>query len=236
VLRPYPSTALGASEVTLLDLTSAYTVYPNLGILHHPWSIREVRDRNGAVLEQGQMDSQEALSAPVAAVMNSIFEDVMSEGTGASARWKGVTAPAGGKTGTMDDYADAIFVGFTSVYTMGVWVGFDVKTTLGIDMTGTAAALPVWIETMKSALEGTDPQPFPVPPGVTWRTVCRDSGVLAAEACPDRYREIFVEGDEPETVCPIHSGDAAVDPWETGVSFEELDRASRDRDRGGLGP
>jgi penicillin-binding protein 1A len=136
----------------------------------------------------------------------------------------------------MDEYADAMFVGFTSVYTMGVWCGFDVKRTLGRDMTGTAAALPVWIETMKVALEGENPQAFPVPPGVTWRTVCRDSGVLSTDACPSTYREIYVEGDEPEATCPIHGGDGPVDIWSNDMSFEELDRASRDRGEGKLDP
>ncbi|MEZ5066794.1 MAG: PBP1A family penicillin-binding protein [bacterium] len=227
-LNPYPSTALGASEVTLLDITSSYTVYPNLGILNRPWSIREVTDRNGATLERGHVESHEALAAPVAAVMTSIFEDVMDKGTGASARWKGITCPAGGKTGTMDDYADALFVGFTSEVTMGVWVGFDVKRSLGRDMTGTAAALPVWIETMKTALDGTSPEEFPVPPGVTWRTVCTASGVLATPACPETYSEIFVEGDEPKVRCPVHGAEASFDPWDRAISFEELDRAARD--------
>lgn len=235
-LFPYPSTALGASEVRLLDLTSAYTVYPNLGIRHRPYSILEVQDRNGTTIQRGQVVSEEALSAPVAAVMTSIFEDVMDSGTGASARWKGVTCPAGGKTGTMDDYTDATFVGFTSVYTMGVWVGFDVKQTLGPNMTGTAAALPIWIETMKVALEGTDPQPFEVPEGVVWETVCSESGVRAVPECRVTYSEIFVKGDEPREPCPIHNGGAALDLWSEQTSFDALDRASRDQGDDDLRP
>jgi membrane carboxypeptidase/penicillin-binding protein len=226
-LLPYPSTALGASEVTLSDLTAAYTVYPNLGILHQPWSITEVQDRNGASLERGQIHSQEALAAPVAAVMTTIFEDVINKGTGASVRWKGITCPAGGKTGTMDDYMDAMFVGFTSEYTMGVWVGFDTKKTLGRDMTGSSAALPVWIETMKVALEGADCQEFEVPPGVVWETVCAESGVRAVPQCVDTYREIFVRGDEPSEPCPIHGLGQTVDLWSPTTTFDDLDRAAR---------
>lgn len=229
-LFPYPSTALGASEVTLLDLTAAYTVFPNLGIRHRPFAVEEVLDRNGAVLERGTPSSEEALAAPVAAVMNTILEDVMNSGTGASCRWKGITAPAGGKTGTMDEYTDAMFIGFTSNYTMGVWVGFDVKRTLGPNMTGASAALPVWIETMKVALADADPQPFEVPEGVTWRKVCTESGVLAVPECPDTYREIFVDGDEPTELCPIHHLGKPLDLWSDQTSFEELDRASRRQD------
>jgi len=226
-LLPYPSTALGATEVTLMDLTAAYTVFPNLGILNRPWSILEVRDRNGSVLETGSVVSQEALSAPVAAVMTTLLEDVMTNGTGASARWKGVTAPAGGKTGTMDDYTDALFVGFTSEYTCGVWVGFDVKQTLGKDMTGSAAALPVWIDVMRVALEGKHPQAFEIPPGLVWKEVCQESGLRAVPECFETYREVFVEGDEPTEPCPIHYAGSTLDPWNQDISFEALDRQSR---------
>jgi penicillin-binding protein 1A len=226
-LLPYPSTALGASEVTLIDLTGAYTVFPNQGILHRPWAIREVRDRNGSILETGAMVSQEALSAPVAGVMTSLLEDVMTNGTGASARWKGVTAPAGGKTGTMDEYTDALFVGFTSEYTCGVWVGFDVKRSLGVDMTGSAAALPVWIDVMRVALEGRRPHGFEMPSGLVWKEVCLESGLRSVPECFETYREVFVEGDEPTEPCPVHYAGSTLDPWNEEISFEALDRQSR---------
>jgi penicillin-binding protein 1A len=225
-LLPYPSTALGACEVTLLDLTSAYTVFPNHGILHRPLAIREIRDRNGAVLERGEIVSREVLSAPVASVMTNLLEEVMKTGTGASARWKGVTAPAGGKTGTMDDYTDAFFVGFTSRYTLGVWVGFDVKKSLGDDMTGTEAALPVWIDVMSRVLPGETNEPFEIASGVAWHKVCAQSGLLASPECAGAYREIFVEGYEPKEICPIHGGDTPLE-LQGEESFEAIDRTSR---------
>jgi penicillin-binding protein 1A len=226
-ILPYPSSALGASEVTLLNLTAAYTVFPNQGILHRPYSILSVRDRNGAVLERAVPVSEEALSSPVAGIMTDLLEDVMTNGTGASARWKGVTAPAGGKTGTMDDYMDAMFVGFTPAYTMGVWVGFDVKRTLGLDMTGTAVALPVWIDVMKEALASLELEPFEVPPGIVWRQVCPDSGVLAVARCPQPYREMFLENHEPLEACPVHGEGRQLDLQDES-SFEELDRRARE--------
>ncbi len=226
-ILPFPSTALGASEVTLIDLTGAYTVFPNLGILHRPRAIIEVRDRNGSILDADEMVTQEALSAPVAGVMTSLLEEVMNHGTGASARWKGITAPAGGKTGTMDDYTDALFVGFTSEYTCGVWVGFDVKRSLGKDMTGSAAALPIWIDIMRVALEGRRPQPFEVPDGLVWKEVCTESGLRSVPECFETYREVFVEGDEPTEPCPVHFGGTVLDPWNADISFEALDRQSR---------
>jgi penicillin-binding protein 1A len=226
-ILPYPSSALGASEVTLLDLTAAYTVFPNQGILRRPYSILSVRDRNGAVLERAVPVSEEALSSPVAGIMTDLLEDVMDQGTGASARWKGVTAPAGGKTGTMDDYMDAMFIGFTPAYTMGVWVGFDVKRTLGLDMTGTAVALPVWIDVMKEALDGLDLEPFEIPAGIVWREVCPDSGVLAVSRCPNPYREMFLENHEPLEACPVHGEGAQLD-LDDESSFEEIDRRARE--------
>ena len=229
---PYPSSALGASEVKLIDLVAAYTVFPNLGVFHEPWSIREVRDRNGTVLETGEIKSREALAAPVAGVMVNLFEEVMNTGTGASSRWKGITCPAGGKTGTMDEYTDALFVGFTPMYTMAVWVGFDLKQTLGRNMTGGSAALPIWIETMKVALAGKMDKlpPFEVPDGVVTERVCRESGVMAVPACPDTYREIFLEGREPKEPCPLHSGETIVDPWTSDLDFDHLDRREREED------
>jgi penicillin-binding protein 1A len=227
---PYPSSALGASEVSLLDLTAAYTVFPNQGILRRPYSIVSVRDRNGAVLERAAPVSEEALSSPVAGIMTNLLEEVMDSGTGASARWKGVTAPAGGKTGTMDDYMDAMFVGFTPAYTMGVWVGFDARRTLGQDMTGNAAALPVWIDVMKEALAGLELEPFEVPAGIVWRQVCPESGVLATPDCPEPYREMFLENHEPVESCFLH-GDSGQLDLDDEVSFEELDR--RDREEAG---
>jgi penicillin-binding protein 1A len=231
-LYPYPSTALGASEVTLLELTAAFSVFPNLGVLHRPWAIREVRDRDGGLLERGHAGSEDVMRAPVAAVMSSLLEDAMNRGTGAGARARGLRCPAGGKTGTMDDYMDAMFVGYTSLYTGGVWVGFDVKKTLGRDMTGSAAALPVWADMMRVAVEGKDPQPFEIPPGVTWRQVCSESGFLAVEDCPAPYREIFVEGQAPAELCPVHHRDRALNPWQDDLLFEDLDRAQRDRAQG----
>ena len=126
------------------------------GILHKPWFVREIHDRNGSELERGRVESHEVLSEPVAAVMTDMMKDVMERGTGAGARAQGFTYPAGGKTGTMDEYTDAFFVGFTSIYTMGVWVGFDTKKSIGYEMTGTEAALPIWTATMKR-IHGEDP-------------------------------------------------------------------------------
>jgi penicillin-binding protein 1A len=205
-LRAVPSLALGSSEVTLLELTAAYTVFPDGGILHKPWFVREIRDRNGAELERGRVESHEVMSEPVAAVMTDMMQDVMNRGTGAGTRAAGFTQPCGGKTGTMDEYSDAFFIGFTSLYTMGVWVGFDSKKSIGHEMTGTEAALPIWTASMIRMHEGKKAARFELPDGVVSREVCLESGYLASPGCSITGREIFPEGKQPKEVCPMHSG------------------------------
>jgi penicillin-binding protein 1B len=95
-------------------------------------------------------------------------------------------------------------------------------------MTGTAAALPVWIDVMGAALAGLDLDPFEIPDGVVWKDVCVDSGLLAVPACPERYREIFLENREPVETCPLHGESRHLDLWDDS-SFEELDRQARER-------
>jgi penicillin-binding protein 1A len=225
-LRAVPSLALGSSEVTLLELTAAYTVFPNGGILHRPWFVREIRDRNDAELERGRMESEEVLEEPIAAVVTDMLEDVMDYGTGASSRAQGFTQPAGGKTGTMDEYTDACFVGFTSYYTMGVWVGFDTKKSIGEEMTGTAAALPIWTTVMIKLHEGKRATRFDLPDGVVSRDVCLDSGYLVTSGCTRIKREIFPEGKQPRELCPIHNTGRTLDLHRDDGSFELLDRQS----------
>ncbi len=225
-LRAVPSLALGSSEVTLLELTAAYTVFPNGGILHRPWFVREIRDRNGADLERGRMESEEALAEPVAAVMTDLLEDVMDRGTGYPARAAGFREPAGGKTGTMDEFTDAFFVGFTSMYTMGVWVGFDTKKSIGHEMTGTAAALPIWTAAMLKIHEGKKGAKFDMPDGVVSREVCMESGYLVTAGCINTRREIFPEGKQPKELCPIHNAGRTLDLHQDDRSFELLDRQS----------
>lgn len=225
-LRAVPSLALGSSEVSLLELTAAYTAFPNGGIYHKPWFVQEILDRNGAEIERGRIESHEVFSEPVAAVMTDMLEDVMDKGTGKPARLSGFKEPAGGKTGTMDEYMDACFVGFTSVYTMGVWVGFDIKKSLGHEMTGSVAALPIWTETMKKIHEGKKGQRFDFPEGVITRQVCRGSGYLATANCPSTYTEYFPEGKGPRQRCPMHNENRTLDLHDDDSTFEELDRQS----------
>jgi penicillin-binding protein 1A len=200
------SLALGSSEVTLLELTSAYAVLADRGVRNEPLFILKVEDRAGTVLERNAPRPFEVLSEGTAATMTSMLQSVMDHGTGYPARARGFTLPAAGKTGTMDEYMDAWFVGYVPSLVCGVWVGYDEKKVIGPGMTGARAALPIWTDFMIGATRGTRAEDFPVPAGTLSRMVCAESGMLATDACPNTTTEIFPEGSEPSEYCTTHPG------------------------------
>ena len=200
------SLALGSSEVNLLELTSAYTTFDNSGVHVEPFSILKVEDKNGTVLEHYTPRSAEALTEVTSATMNSMLASVVDHGTGFPARSAGFTLPAAGKTGTMDEYMDAWFVGYIPSLTMGVWVGYDEKKRIGQGMTGAHAALPIWTEFMMGATRGKTVEYFPLPSGNVARTVCVESGMLATDQCPSTTSEMFEEGTAPTAYCTTHPG------------------------------
>src|SRR5579864_5998506 len=152
-LPPYLPLALGAADMKLLEHVSAFTVFPNDGIRIDPHMIRRVTSYEGALLEEAHPEVHDVLSPDVARTMTAMLEEVIQFGTGIQARALG--RPAAGKTGTTQDYTDAWFIGFTPQITSGVWVGFDDKQiSLGKKETGARAALPIWLEFMKNALQG----------------------------------------------------------------------------------
>ena len=209
------SLALGSSEVTLLELTTAYGVFANRGIRNDALFVLKVEDKNGTVLEKNSPRPVEVLSEATASVMTSMLQSVMDHGTGYGARAHGFLNPAGGKTGTMDEYNDAWFVGYTPSLVSGVWVGFDEKRPIGPGMTGARAALPIWTEFMIGATRGRAVEEFPMPAGTTTREVCAETGMLATTQCPNVTSEMFNEGSEPSELCNTHPG-PALRPGEPG--------------------
>ena len=212
-LQPYPSMALGAFEVSLLEMTSAYGAFANEGVRVEPYLVEEVRRRDGTVLETVHPSAKEALSPQIAAVMNSLLEGVITDGTGAAAASLG--RPLAGKTGTTDDFTDAWFIGYTPDLVVGVWVGFDVKKSLGSRETGAQAALPIWKTFIEESFRDTPPLPFPEPPGVVRTTVDRATGLLASEAagCLEPIQETYLEGTEPTNECSISEHARLRLPW-----------------------
>lgn len=210
---PVLSMGLGTSEVKLIDLVSAYGVFPHQGVRTEPISILKVVDKDGNVLEQRDKGAEsEALKASTAAVMTSLLRSVVDDtaiGTGRNARLLfGFTRPAGGKTGTTNEYTDAWFVGFTPQIVAGVWVGFDEKVSLGNRQTGGQVALPVWSRFMRRGHEALrlPVENFQMPADVVKMGVCAEHpGLIASIYCPVEQQEMFVKGTEPTEVCSFHT-------------------------------
>lgn len=158
-LPPYLPITLGAADLNLIEHTSAFTVFPDDGIRIDPHAIRRVTTYDGALLEQAHPAVHDVIAPDVARTMTAMLEDVVRFGTGMPARALG--RPAGGKTGTTNDFTDAWFIGFTPQITAGAWVGYDDKAvSLGKPETGAITALPIWLEFMQGALAGKPIEDF----------------------------------------------------------------------------
>lgn len=200
-----PSIAIGANEVKLHDIVSAYTVFPNGGIHIESHMINKIVDRYGNVLEELiTPQKEEALSAESAYIMVDMMKTVVDHGTGRSVRWRGFSRPAGGKTGTTNNYTDNWFVGYTPQITCGVWIGFDDKTSLGRRQYGGTNALPVWTDYMKFAHDTLPVFDFDIPDNIMFANVCLESGALATNLCYDVRYEVFTSRSIPIDICPIH--------------------------------
>ena len=200
-LEPYPSLALGAFEVQLSDLVAAYAAFVNGGVLVRPTLVQEVRHLERQELWEASDEAEEVLAPEVAAMVASMLEGVVLRGTGRSATTLG--RPIGGKTGTTDDYTDAWFVGFTPSVAVGVWVGHDLKKTLGKKETGAKAALPIWKMFLDLALADQPVEEFVRPPGVERALVDDTTGRLARRGigCRGVVLESFPPGREAVPTC-----------------------------------
>jgi len=158
----YLPVALGSAEVTLLEQTAAFSVFPNDGVRLAPRYLTRVTDYEGRVLEETYPDVKDVVSSRTARTMTSMLESVVQYGTARAA--VSLKLPLAGKTGTTNDFTDAWFIGFSPGVTTGVWIGYDEKKTLGPKESGARAALPIWIDFMKVALAGKDPGQFQSPP------------------------------------------------------------------------
>ena len=197
-IPPFLSVALGSAESTLLEVTSAYSVFPNRGVRMTPYQIDRILDRQGNALEEGHSEPQNALRPDTAYVIVSLMEGVVQRGTGIRASRLGW--PLAGKTGTMDDYTDAWFVGFDPDITVGVWVGYDEKVTLGYAEEGARVALPIWIDFMRAHINGREEAPaFAQPDNVVFSMVNPSTGQVTASRTPGAIREVFIAGTAPGT-------------------------------------
>jgi 1A family penicillin-binding protein len=207
-----PSLALGTGEVSLLDLTSVYTAFANGGVLQPPVLVLRVEDGDGRVIYRGESAGRRVLSESTAYLMVSMLADVVNHGTGYTARQNGFRLPAGGKTGTTDDHADAWFIGFTPRLAAGVWVGFDRPQQIVRRGFASVVAVPAWAGFMKAATTGSKPEWPQPPPGVTHIRRCRASGGLAGEYCElaGEVEDDYVSIGRAPDLCPLHSAGGTI--------------------------
>jgi penicillin-binding protein 1A len=205
-LRPDLSLALGTSEVTPLEMASAYATIANMGTYIEPISILKILDHNGKVLEQKSPVSKKVFSDDVCYTLIKLMEGVIQSGTGWNAQ---INRPAAGKTGTTNDCIDAWFVGFTPELTCAVYIGNDDRKTLGNKMTGGVVAAPIWHDFMAGALQGQSVKGFSIPANVEEITVCAKTGLLPGQQCAKTVRVAFISGTEPKQVC---QGDIKISP------------------------
>jgi penicillin-binding protein 1A len=198
---PYLPIALGAGDATLLEVTSAYTVFPNQGVRMKPFEVIKVQDRDGNLLEENHGEPVDVIRADTAFVMTNLLRGVVVRGTAAAAAGLASTWPIAGKTGTVDDNTDAWFVGFDPDITVGVWLGFDEKKSLGSLEQGAVAALPIWMEFMKAYVDARKdkdhPPQFEVPGNIVFLPVEKITGNLLSPDTPGAISEAFIAGTQP---------------------------------------
>ena len=206
-IRAVDAIALGTSEVYLIDMVNAYSAFSNRGLLNQPFGITRVEDRYGNVIKEYFPIREEVLREESAYVMTSMLQTVLDKGTGGSARWKyNFYHPAGGKTGTTQNWTDAWFVGFSKQIAAGVWMGVDdPRVSLGKGQDGTKAALPAWARFMAAAHDtlGLKRQNFQRPDGVVDVTICTVTKDKPTNLCSVET-EIFIKGTEPSQICKEH--------------------------------
>ncbi|MEO8260067.1 MAG: PBP1A family penicillin-binding protein [Acidobacteriota bacterium] len=198
---PYLSIALGAGDATLLEVTSAYTVFPNQGVRVKPFEVLRVLDRDGNLLEENRAEPVDVIRADTAFVMTNLLRGVLLRGTGQRAASMATEWPLAGKTGTVDNNTDAWFIGYDPDLTVGVWVGNDEKKSLGSAEQGALAALPIWMEFMKAYIDGRpdkdDPPKFAAPGNIVFLAVDKSTGAVLPAETADGISEAFISGTQP---------------------------------------
>ncbi len=187
--------ALGSSDLTLLELTSAYGALANQGVWMEPTAIRYVTDDPGKLLWEQVPQGKEALSPETAYVITTMLRGVVERGTGQAA--KALGRPIAAKTGTTNDYSNAWFIGFTPHLVTGVWVGHDRPRSLGQDETGSRVAVPIWTAYMGKVLAQTPKEDFPVPDRISLALVDEDPSGECVRPVP----MAFIAGTEPAVTC-----------------------------------
>jgi len=199
-LTPDLSLSLGSSGLSLMELTTSYSVFANGGMLFKPFFINKIEDRNGNIVEENQPSMRYSIPEDTAFVMTDILKAVINEGTGWRA--KALKKPAAGKTGTSNDLRDAWFMGFTTNLVTGVWVGYDDIKPMGKGETGSRAACPIWLYYMSNVSKEEPVKDFIAPEGVVFTKIDAEKGLLASPYSKKTVFQAFKKGTEPKTYTP----------------------------------
>ncbi len=219
-LEPYPSLALGTFEVTLAEMTSAFSVFANQGLAFPPYFFEQITDADGDPLEKTHPEAREVCSPQSSFQLLEMLKGVTQRGTGAAAAKLALNIA--GKTGTTSDYTDAWFIGMTPRYTIGVWIGNDLKVSLGTGMEGARVALPVWMRILEKVKERgrIDPKAdFEAPPNVVFTAVDYETGLKATPGSPRPILEAFVSGSQPTEEWSAKWEEITRLPWSLQKSF-----------------
>jgi penicillin-binding protein 1A len=232
-LPSYPAIALGAVDVTPLELVAAYAPFANGGLRVHPRLVRRIEAADGTVLWSAEVAPPDTVMDPRDAYqLTSMLRGVVDNGTARSVREAGVKGPVAGKTGTTNNAADVWFVGYTPTLVAGVWFGYDTPHEIAPHASGGHLAAPAWAEFYLDGWHepASSADAWRPPPGMTMRIIDPGTGMIANEWCPVKKREYFKPGTEPTEVCNVHTepyyedqqvpidiGPDAPDPIQRGV-------------------
>ncbi|MGI6575833.1 MAG: PBP1A family penicillin-binding protein [bacterium] len=205
-LHPYLSSALGTSEVTPLEMASAFAAFANGGKRVEPLAVLKITDAQGKTVLDNKPNLQQVVNPAHAYLITNVLQGVLQPGgTAASIGWR-LDRPAAGKTGTSQNYGNAWFVGYTPDLVVSVWVGND-KANESVGGSGATLAAPIWVKFIQQALATTPPHDFTRPDNIVEVEICTASGLRAGNWCPEEEKttELFVQGTEPWRNCDAHS-------------------------------
>ena len=200
-LPPYLPIAIGAGDLSLIEMVSAFATFPNQGLLMKPMLISRITDREGNIIEEARPQAKDAIRADTAYIMTSLLRGVVERGT--AVRAKALKRPIGGKTGTTNDFTDAWFIGFEPSLAAGVWVGYDDKRiSLGPRQEGGRVALPIWMDFWAAAMKDKPIEDYPIPGNIVFVPV-DEMGRPSQAGAPGVQMEAFVTGTEPRMASGI---------------------------------
>jgi penicillin-binding protein 1B len=228
-LQPYPSVALGAFEISPMEIAAAYAVLANGGVRIEPNAIVGVLTSDGRILDRKERPLKQALPADAVFLVDSILRGAVDRGTGGGARAGGVRGVLAGKTGTTNDGRDAWFVGFSPRFLATIWVGYD--DNRGLNLSGSQAAVPIFAAFSRSLPPQLFGEGFPVPSDIVTADIDPDTGLLVTPYCPRRMTEVFIAGTAPTELCHLHEGGYWTPETDFGAPPEEFPPDDEPEDR-----